>query len=100
MGYRINHSKVVSQANTIADCASRLSEQANQLSFMEQSIRSAWKGQASDVFFSRVSSIRGEVNTARQQIATLASTIKYCADRIQREDDEAMRRAANLKSGI
>ena len=100
MGYRINHAKVISQANSIADCASRLLEQSNQLSFMEQSIRSAWKGQASDAFFSRVSILRGEVNTARQQIATLASTIKYCADRIQREDDEAMRRAADLKSGI
>ena len=100
MGYRINHSKVVSQANTIADCASRLSQQVNQLSIMEQSIRSAWKGQASDAFFSRASALRGEVNTARQQIAILASTIKYCADRVQREDEEAMRKAANLKSGI
>ena len=100
MGYRINHSKVISQANSIADNASELSKQANQLMAMEQSIRSAWKGQASDAFLARVSALREEVNTARSQMANLASTIKTCADRIKREDEEAMRRAAALKSGI
>ena len=33
------------------------------------------------------------------QMSNLASTIKYCADRIQREDREAEERAATLKSG-
>ena len=97
MGYRINYSKVVSQANTIADCADSLSVQSNQLAAMEQNIRSGWKGQASETFLSRVSMLRGEVTRTKQQIAALASTIKTCADRIQREDEEAERRAKALK---
>ena len=97
MGYRINYSKVVSQANTIADCAQQLSAQSGHLTVMEQNIRSAWKGQASEAFLSRVLTLRGEVDRTRQQMANLASTIRTCADRIQREDEEAQRRAAALK---
>jgi len=99
MGYRINYSKVISQADSIAGCANELSKQVNQLSDMEQSIRSTWKGQAADAFISRVSTLRGEISRTKDQIASLAKTIKDCADRIKREDEEEQRRAAALKSG-
>jgi len=97
MGYRINYSKVVAQANFIADCAKELSARSGQLNAMEQNIRSAWKGQASDAFISRVLTLRGEVDRTSRQMADLASTIKTSADKIQREDEEAQRRAAALK---
>ena len=97
MGYRINHSRVISQANTIADCADRLAAQVNLLTSMEQTVRVAWKGQASDAFLSRATALRGEVSKTRQQMTTLATTIRQNADRIRREDEEAMRRAAALK---
>jgi len=97
MGYRINYSKVISQANSISDNANSLNTQVSQLLELEQDIRAAWIGQAAETFLSRLSTLRGEVTRTRQQMVNLASTIKYCADKIQREDEEAERRAAALK---
>jgi WXG100 family type VII secretion target len=97
MGYRINHSKVISQANSIAGNADSLAAQINRLAAMEQDIRASWKGQSADVFISRLSMMRGDMNRTKQQISNLAATIRYCADRIQREDEAEERRAAALK---
>ena len=96
MKYRINYSKVISQANSISDDASQLSSLIKLLEQMEQDCRAVWKGQAADAFISKLSTLRSEMNRTR---SNLASTIKYCADRIQREDREAEERAATLKSG-
>lgn len=89
---------MVSQANSIADNASELSAQIKMIDKLEQDIRAAWKGQAADAFFSRLSMLKGNMCKTRQQMVTLASTIKYCAERIHREDEEANRRAKALKS--
>ena len=99
MKYRINHSKVISQANSIANNASELSAQIKILEKLEQECRTVWKGQAADTFISKLSALRTEMTRTKNQMSTLASTIKYCADRIQREDREAEERAAALKSG-
>lgn len=99
MKYRINYSKVISQANSISDDASQLSSQIKLLEQMEQDCRAVWKGQAADAFISKLSTLRSEMNRTRSQMSNLTSTIKYCADRIQREDREAEERAAALKSG-
>lgn len=99
MKYRINYSKVISQANSIADDATQLSAQIKLLEQLEQDCRSAWKGQAADAFIAKLSTLRSEMNRTKSQMSNLASTIKYCADRIQREDRQAEERAAALKSG-
>lgn len=99
MGFRINYSKVISQANDIAGDASQLDAQIKYLAQLEQDCRSVWKGEAADVFLAKLSELRGEMTRTKNQMTTLASTIKYCADRIQREDEEAARRAAELSSG-
>ena len=99
MKYRINYSKVISQANSISDDASQLSSLIKLLEQMEQDCRAVWKGQAADAFISKLSTLRSEMNRTRSQMSNLASTIKYCAVRIQREDREAEERAAALKSG-
>ena len=99
MKYRINHSKVISQANSIADNASELSAQIRLLEQIEQDCRSAWKGQAADIFITKLSTLRTEISRTKNQMSTLASTIKYCADRIQRADRRAEEQAAALNSG-
>lgn len=99
MKYRINYSKVISQANYISDNASQLSSQIKALEQIEQDCRAIWKGQASDAFIAKLSTLRSEMNRTRSQMSNLASTIKYCADRIQREDRQAEERAAALNSG-
>ena len=98
MGYRINHAKVVSQAHSIAENATSFSKQIKVLEQMEQDCRAAWKGEAADVFIAKLSNLRSNMERTRSQMENLASTIKYCADRIQREDEEAARRAAALKA--
>ena len=99
MKYRINYSKVISQANSISNDASELSAQIRLLEQMEQECRSAWSGQAADAFIAKLRILRSEMSRTKSQISSLASTIKYCADRIQREDRQAEERAKALKSG-
>lgn len=99
MKYRINYSKVISQVNSIVEDTSELSAQIRILEQMEQDCRSTWKGQAADAFISKLSTLRIEMNRTKNQMSTLASTVKYCADRIQREDKQAEERAAALESG-
>lgn len=99
MKYRINYSKVISQANSISGDADQLSVQIRLLDQMEQECKTVWKGEAADIFISKIRNLRSEMNRTRSQMSDLASTIKYCANRIQREDREAEERAAALKSG-
>ena len=98
MKYRINYSKVISQANSISEDVAQLSAQIKLLEQMEQDCRIVWKGQAANVFISKLSALRSEMNRTKSQMSNLASTIKYCADRIQREDYQAEELAATLKS--
>ena len=99
MGYRINYSKVISQANSIAEDANRLSSQIKQLEQMELDCRRIWKGEAAETFIAKLRSLRSEMNRTKAQMSNLSSTVKYCADRIQREDRRAEEQANALKSG-
>lgn len=99
MKYRINYGKVIAQANAIAENASELSTQIQILGQIEQNCRAAWKGEASDAFLKKLSTLRAEMSRTKNEISELAATIKYCADRIQREDEEAAARASALNSG-
>lgn len=99
MKYRINYSKVISQANAIAGDASELAAQIRLLEQMEQDCRAVWKGEAAEAFLAKLNALHDEMSRTKNQMSTLASTIKYCADRIQREDEEAARAASELSSG-
>ena len=99
MKFRINHSQVIRQANSIAGDASDLAGQINLLDQLEQDCRSVWKGESADAFIAKLRDLRNEMNRTQKQMNKLASTIKICADRIQREDEEAARRAAELSTG-
>ncbi len=99
MKYRINYSKVISQADSIAGNAADLSTQIRALEQVERECRSVWKGQAADVFIAKLSALREEMSRTKSQMSQLASTIKYCADRIQREDQRVAELAAALKAG-
>lgn len=98
MKYRINHAKVIAQANSISDNADQLNAQIKLLNQLEQECRSCWKGDAADTFISKLNQLRNEMAKTKTQMVGLASTIKYCADRIQKEDEAQERRAAALKS--
>ncbi len=79
MTYRINYSKVISQANTIAGDASELSAQVRILEQLEEDCSAGWKGQAADAFIGKLRTLQSEMNRPQSEISSLASTIKYCA---------------------
>lgn len=98
MKYRINYSKVISQANQIEGNANELSAQLRILEQIEQDCRICWKGEAAEAFIGKLVSLRNEISRTQKQMSNLSSTIKYCADRIQREDRKAEEAAKALKS--
>ena len=100
MRYRINYSKVVSQAQEISWYAERLSSLAEAITQLEQECKQVWRGDAASAFLNKLEMVRGEIDKTSRQISTLSRTIKSCADRIQREDEEAAKRAAAMSSGF
>lgn len=99
MKYRINYSKVISQADSIADNASELSAQIRLLEQLEQDCGTIWKGQAADAFIRKLNALRIEMKRTKNQMSNLSSTIRYCADRIRYEDLQAEERAKTLNPG-
>ncbi len=99
MKFRINYSQVISQVNTMNDEISQLLAQVRLLKQAEQNCRSAWKGEAADVFYSKLNALYTDIERTQKQMASLVSTIKYCADTIQQQDEEEKRRAEALKTG-
>lgn len=99
MAYRINYHKVISQANDISNDAEQLSAQIKMLSKIEQDCRARWKGPAANVFIAKLSELQKEMGRTKAQISDLSADIRYCANRIQREDEEAERRAMMLRAG-
>ena len=98
MKFRINYSKVMSQADEISDQASQLASQIQKLQQMEQDCRTVWKGEAAEAFLAKLTALRSEMT--RSQMSTLADTIRTCARRIQREDEEAAEKAAALAASL
>ena len=97
MTYRINYAKVISQAGSIEKGALELAAQVRALEQLEQDCNAIWKGQAADV--RKLHTLSSEMLRTQKQMTDLASTIKYCADRVQSADRQAEERAAALKSG-
>lgn len=99
MAFRINYDRVISQAGLIESEASELADQIKTLEQLEQECRAAWQGEAATVFIGKLAALRLEISRTKRQMSDLAATIKYCADRIQKQDREAEKRAAALKTG-
>ena len=97
MTYRINYAKVISQAGSIEKGALELAAQVRALEQLEQDCNAIWKGQAADVFIRKLNTLSLEMLRNEKQMTDLASTIKYCADRVQSADRQAEERAAALK---
>lgn len=99
MKFRINHTKVTSQANEIKQLARRMNSEILYLNQMEQDCRACWKGEAADAFLIKLNELRGEMEKNKKSIENLGKLIQNCADSIQREDEKAAKIAAALKTG-
>ena len=54
MRYRINYSRVVSQAQEISGYAERLSSQAEAITQLEQECKQVWRGDAASAFLNKL----------------------------------------------
>lgn len=96
--YRINYSQVISQVQEISSLCDELQSQILQLQSVRNQTSRFWKSEASIVFDMKIGSIIDELTRTRNQMINLNKTIKYCADRIQKEDEEQAQKAAALAS--
>jgi WXG100 family type VII secretion target len=97
MRFRINHAAVIAQANAIAQLSEDLQLQINQLNTMEQNLRAGWSGPAATAYFASVVELRNQIASQRTQITALANVIRNSANAIQRADEAAARRLAEIR---
>ena len=88
-----NHAKAIAQARAVENLANSLTSEINRLNITEQNLRSVWEGQTSNVFRSRISMLRSELNIQRGQLFDLAASIRRIADATRHADEAAARRA-------
>jgi WXG100 family type VII secretion target len=98
--FRINHRAVMAQVNVIQGLADNLQAQLNRCNAVETELRSGWQGRASNAFLARVSLLRSELSTQRNQMVALANTIRETANAIQRADQAAVDRANALATSM
>ncbi len=99
MKYRVNYSKVITQAGYIMNQAEALSKQIQMLYQMELECRQVWRGEAAEAFIKNIIHLREEMEKTRLQMVNLSSTIKVCADKIQQADSDLISKAIVLKQG-
>ena len=87
LGFRINHSKVISQANDMNDLSRDLNREIQKLEDLLSQVKREWKGPASDAFQSQLVMLIADMKITKHNMSSVSSTIKNVANRIQREDD-------------
>ncbi|MBQ8002167.1 MAG: WXG100 family type VII secretion target [Clostridia bacterium] len=97
--FRINYSRVISQANSMSNLAGDLSSEIRKLEGMLSDVRSNWKGPASEAYQRQLSNLIADMKRTKSKMTGVSSTIKSVARRIQAEDERAAERARKLNSG-
>ena len=95
--FRINHSKVVSQANEISNLSNQLNTEIMKLENLLARIKNEWNGPASDAFQKQLIMLIADMKTTKYNMSSVGTTIKNIADRIQEEDK---RIAASVTVGV
>lgn len=95
--FRINYSRVISQANSMGNLSGDLSSEIRKLENMLSEARSVWKGPASETFQRQLGNLITDMKSTKSKMSGVSSTIKSVAKRIQSEDERAAERAKKLK---
>ncbi len=85
--FRINHGKVIRQADEITDLSKQLNREITGLENLLARIKSEWYGPASEAFQQQLIMLIADMKTTRYNMSSVSSTIKNVANRIQREDE-------------
>lgn len=94
--FRINYSKVISQANDIEALSRNLDTHIQYLEDLMGQIRTTWKGSASETFLRQCELLKIDMHQRSQDIQDVSNRIKRVANRIHQEDLEAAERARRL----
>lgn len=95
--FRINYSRVISQAESMNNLSSDLSSEIRRLENMLSETRSNWQGPASETFRRQLSNLISDMKSTKSKMSRVSSTIKSAAKRIQAADERAAERARKLK---
>lgn len=85
--FRINYSKVISQANSMQNLSSDLNTEIRKLEDLLSHIKREWKGPASEAFQKELIELIADMKSTKYSMSSVSSTIKSVANRIQREDE-------------
>lgn len=94
--FRINHSKVIRQADEMADLSRQINSEIIRLENLLARIKREWYGPASDAFQQQLIMLIADMKTTRYNMTSVSTSIKNVANRIQNEDE---RLAAKLAQG-
>lgn len=85
--FRINHDKVVSQANEMKGLSRSLGVEIAKLEGVMSQVKAMWKGPASETFQSKLSTVISNMYKTKTDIESVSNKVKYVADKIQSEDE-------------
>lgn len=94
--FRINHSKVIRQADEMTDLSRQINSEIIRLENLLARIKREWYGPASDSFQQQLIMLIADMKTTRYNMTSVSTSIKNVANRIQNEDE---RLAAKLAQG-
>lgn len=95
--FRINYSRVISQANTMNGLSYDLLTIIRKLERTYDEVRTHWEGPASKAYQQQLERLICSMKNTQGKMDSVASTIKTVARRIQLEDERAAERAKKLK---
>lgn len=93
--FRINYKKVIRQADEMNDLSRDLNNEISALEDLLSQIKRDWCGPASEAFQQQLIMLIADMKTTRYNMASVSTSIKNVANRIQSEDE---RLAAQLES--
>ena len=94
--FRINHSKVIRQADEMNDLSRDLNAEILRLENLLSQIKREWYGPASDAFQQQLIMLIADMKTTRYNMSSVSSSIKNVANRIQSEDERLAAKLAQV----
>lgn len=95
-GFRINYSRVISQANSINNLSHDLEREIRRLEEVLADVKKNWVGPASQVYQKQLLMLIADMKSTRFKISSVSSTIKNVANRIKSEDERLAEQSRNL----
>lgn len=86
-GYRINHGKVISQAEEIHTLSDELAWEISNLENLLGKLKSDWSGPASEEFQNQLLMLIADMKATKHDMTNVSDCIKNAANQIQREDE-------------